>query len=210
MHSSPKLLALAAAALLSSTTSASPLKPNPTSTSSSPLHTNPVNCTDPSTGLAPACWFTLNMTTWLNNWVSTSPYTSQVGTEQAAGSTNASTATTTTNGTQTSGNPFADEVTVGNDPSNFFRKRTVGAAIAPASGQCQGGKPFSTCFLQLQPGYRRGKDDCSRINTGGVNGTCPAPRAADYANNPQAYYAAWNFYCKRPIHPGSPFLSHPD
>lgn len=197
MHSSSKkLLALYAAASLSCTALASPLQPSATYSSSPSLKTNAVNCNDVSTGLAPACWFALNMTTYLNYWVATSPYGNNISADGTPGSTNSSTATTTNTTSSTSDNPFADDdVTTGSSSSDYFRKRIVArAAAAPASGQCQGGKPFSTCFLQLQPGYVYGKSNCSRINTGGVNGTCPPPRAADYSNDPQGFYAAWNFY----------------
>ncbi|KAF6223792.1 hypothetical protein HO173_013123 [Letharia columbiana] len=196
MHPSPQLLALAASALLSSTTSASPLQPSATATytSSSPLGTKSVDCSNVSTGLAPACWFTLNMTTYLNNWVTTSPYGGELATGETPGSTNPSPATSS-GSAQASGNPFADDVTTGTNSSSYFRKRIVArTAAAPASGQCEGGKPFSTCFLLLQQGYGSGKFNCSKINTGGANGTCPAPRPAYYANNPQAFYAVWNFY----------------
>ena len=195
MHSSPKSLALAgaAAALLSSTVIASPLQPSVTSASSSHNQTRAVNCTDVSTGLAPSCWFTLNMTGYLNDWVASNEYHVAASIDSSSSST-----TTNTSGTTpTSGNPFAagDEITVGTDPNNWFRKRAV---AAPASGQCSGGKPFSTCFLQLLPGYRNGTD-CSKINTGGaaVNGSCPAPKVADFPpQDPESYYAAWNFYCE--------------
>ena len=202
MHYSPKLLAFAATTLLSSTTSASPLRPS-AATPSSPLSSKSVDCNNVETGLAPQCWFTLNMTTYFNNWVATTGYNSAAEVEESSGSTNSSTATTSTttsNDTDTS-NPFADVVTTGSDPSDFFRKRTVArrqaAAAAPASGQCDGGKPFSTCYLQLQVDYAHTrKYDCNKINTAGANGTCPAPKVAEYSNNAKGYYAAWNFYCK--------------
>lgn len=180
MHSSINLLALAAAAatLLSSATSASFIQAGTT---------NSVKCTDITTGLAPACWLTLHMTTYLNNWIATNPY---------------NTSSSTANATATT--PFTDTVRVGGlDPSNWFRKRT--AAADPASGQCEGGKPFSTCFLQLLPGYSTRSNACSVINTGGANVTCSAPSVADYpANDPHPYYAAWNFYCKDSLPPSLP------
>ena len=201
MHSTPNLLALAAAALLSSTTSASPLQLSGRSFSS-PLPSNSVNCNNIAGGPAPACWFQLNMTAYFNDWVANSPYKNETAT---ADSSNTSDVSTTGD---TSGNPFDDEVTTGTFNGSNFRARAftqpaTGAAAAadPASGQCQGSKPFSTCFLSLQSGYKPGKTDCSKINYGGVNGTCPAPRTIDFANQPREFYAVWNFYCKSPFAP---------
>lgn len=189
MHSTPSLLALAAAALLSSTTSAAPLQPSGNSTSSSSLPANSVNCSNISAGLAPACWFQLNMTAYFNDWVANSPYANETAYAESSNSSGTS---------DTSGNPFED-VTTGTFNGSNFRARAVAAAAAdPASGQCQGSKSFSTCYLSLQSGYKPGKTDCSKINYGGANGTCSPPRAVDFANRPQAFYAVWNFYCKFP------------
>ena len=199
MHSTPNLLALAAAALLSSTTSASPLQLSGRGFSS-PLPSNPVNCNNIAAGPTPACWFQLNMTAYFNNWVANSPYKNETAT--------AETASTESSGTSdTSGNPFED-VTTGTFNGSNFRARAVtqppaaaAAAADPASGQCQGSKPFSTCFLSLQSGYKPGKTDCSKINYGGANGTCPTPRTIDFASRARDYYAVWNFYCKSPCLP---------
>ena len=195
MHSTPNLLALAAAALLSSTTSASPLQLSGRATSS-PLPSNStdsINCNNIAAGPSPACWFQLNMTAYFNSWVANSPYKNESAYPES---------TSTSDGTDTSdtsGNPFED-VTTGNFNGSNYRARAVTAAAAaaadPASGQCQGSKPFSTCFLSLMAGYKHGKTDCSKINYGGANGTCTAPRTIDFAGHPQYFYAVYNFYCK--------------
>ncbi|CAF9920533.1 MAG: hypothetical protein ALECFALPRED_001554 [Alectoria fallacina] len=93
--------------------------------------------------------------------------------------------------------------TTGTNNSSYFHKRIVGrpaaataaaTAAAPASGQCESGQPFSTCFLQLQQGYGSGKSNCSKIDTGGINETCSAPKPSGNSNEPQAFYATWSFY----------------
>ena len=196
MHSTPNLLALAAAALLSSTTSASPLQLSGRSTSS-PLSSNSTNCNNIAAGPVPACWFQLNMTAYFNNWVANSPYKNETAYPESTSISD------TTDTSDTSGNPFED-VTTGNFNGSNFRARAVtqaAAAADSASGQCQGSKPFSTCFLSLQSGFKAGKTDCSKINYGGANGTCTAPRTRDFANRPRDFYAVYNFYCKSPLHP---------
>ena len=198
MHSTPNLLALAAAALLSSTSSASPIQ--------SSGRPNSTNCNDIAAGPVPACWFQLNMTAYFNGWVANSPYKNETAHPDSTGTSDSA----STEGTEdTTSNPFED-VTTGNflNGSNF-RARAVtqpasaaaAAAADPASGQCQGSKPFSTCFLSLLSGYKPGKTDCSKINYGGANGTCTAPRTRDFAGSPQEFYAVYNFYCKSPLHP---------
>ena len=215
MHSTPNLLALAAAALLSSTTSASFL-PSSGRPRTPPLQFNSTNCNDIAAGPVPACWFQLNMTAYFNGWVANSPYKNETATAESTGT--GGTASTE----DPSGNPFDEDVTTGNflNGSSFraraFTQAAAAAAAAgdPASGQCQGSKPFSTCFLSLQTGYKPGKTDCSKINYGGANGTCPVPRTRDFAGRPQSFYAVYNFYCKSPSSlisqsPGFPSLLFP-
>lgn len=58
MHHYAQLLALASIAFITGS-SASPLQ----------SHATAVNCKDVTTGLDPSCWAKLNMTSWLDQWV---------------------------------------------------------------------------------------------------------------------------------------------
>ena len=86
------------------------------------------------------------------------------------------------------------------DMDAWMRNWTVSAspnatdgAAAAAAARCREDEVWSTCFLRLGQGVT-GRD-CSMIDTGGENSTCPMPElGVGPPYSPQMFYGVWNLY----------------
>ena len=142
------------------------------SSMAAPTQTSPtdVNCNDVTTGLDPSCWAKLNMTSWLTEWAENTPGASgSASIETPAGDSGSDTASSPGN------------FTSGGDDS--FRRRSAG---------CETDELWSTCFLRLELGGSG--EDCSKIDLGGGDVSCLAPKVGTPPQTPQLYYGVWNIY----------------
>ena len=82
----------------------------------------------------------------------------------------------------------------------WMRNWTVSAspnATDGAAARCREHELWSTCFLRLGLGVT-GRD-CSMIDTGGENSTCPMPELGGPPRSPQMFYGVWNLYGTSPF-----------